>query len=67
VDVIYKYEVIGAVVFGGGGPEIVEMPLPLAAGDTFWANHRWFRVKRCGIQECGNPAPYRAEVEGVSQ
>ncbi len=64
MDVRYSYEIIGAVVYGGGGPEIVKLQSELRVGDHFYANSNWYRVKMCGPQE-GDECPYRALVELV--
>lgn len=60
---IYDYEIIGVVVWGGGAKETVMLPVKLGVGDLFYANSRWFKVIRVGVQESGGAATYRAECE----
>lgn len=66
MDLIFEYEVVGAVIWGGGDIETVRLSDKLAAGDCFFANHRWYRVKIAGYQSEGEARPKpRAVVERI--
>lgn len=42
---------MGAVIWGGGGKEIVSLPREVVAGDIFFANAHFYQVKMAGLLE----------------